>query len=209
MKHALLLLLLPACGGDVVFTLDAPTSQAELFPGETVDVDWNLAGGGGALRIDAVPIDGTDPIAIFDQDVPEGDGSFAWDGGGLPPDDYDLFFTLDDVEQDPMVDVMVAGVRFVDPAPGDTRAATGTYGIQLVTVTLRSLDLTTKLDDLVIDDRTIAGELVPHPRTISFDGTDTSGTPVPAGDYTVSVIASDPSSSATYTVTGGILSFTP
>lgn len=218
MKRLCLLSFLAACSGGadpVTLEITAPEGLAEITPGGSVDVAWTITGGNAHVSVDAVRVGDTTGVTIFDQDVFEADVTFPWigvdlDGNDLPPDAYDLVFTLDGVEQDHRASVMLDGFYFTDPAPGDHPAAQGSYDLQVVTVSLRPLDLETNLDDILIDQRSIGGEFVPHGRTISFLGTDTTGTPVPAGDYTVTLLATDPSTGQIFdSVVGGTLSFTP
>jgi hypothetical protein len=207
------------CGGSAddtagkTLTVTAPIGEAELVPGGTVDVTWTLSDAA-QLSIDAVALSSTTGPTLFDQQVPAGAGDFPFAGVDataqpLPPGVYDLAFSVDGVASDATASVLVNGITVTAPAPGTTATATGTYSFDYTSATLRPLEVTISLGNIVVSDATINGELVPHDHLVSFTGTDTTGTAVPAGSYAVTITATDPSSALTYTVDGGTLDFTP
>jgi len=207
------------CGGSAddtagkTLTVTAPIGEAELVPGGTVDVAWTLSAPA-ELSIDAIALGDTSGPTLFDQQVPQGDGTFPFVGVDataqpLPPGVYDLAFSVDGAAAETDANVLVNGIIVTAPAPGTTATATGSYAFEYTSATLRPLDVQVLLGTIVFSDETINGELVPHPHVASFPGTDTTGAAVPAGNYAVTITARDPSSALTYTVNGGTLDYTP
>lgn len=227
MKHLAAVLLLAACGGDpaveIELELHEPSSTVELLPGRTTDITWTITGGDAELQLDLVRIASDDATTIFDEVEPEGDGAFTWDGtdvGGdlVRPAVYDLEATLF-VDGEPgesaVRNVSIQGVYFTTPEPAAELAIAGSavpVDLHYVTVSQRVIHLYTRLlpGDLEIDDRTIPGEFVPFSRDIHFTGLDTSGAPIPEGDYTVVVdVEDDDDPSLAYRSTGGTVRWRP
>ena len=232
-RLAVLCFLLAACDGDgsgaVELTVIEPSATVELLPGDEIDLAWEVSGGGAELVISVIPLNEPDGIVIYDELVAEGPGELAWDGldveGNLvPPDVYDLDFTLF-VDGDPVDSALrnmsVHGVIVADPGPGETRVVLGSEGetdFVYITVSQRVIMLTTSLDpDLdvlgdehAIDDRSIPGEFVPFDRTVHFDGTDLDGAAIPEGVYTLVVDARDDDApELVYRAVGGTVDWQP
>jgi hypothetical protein len=223
-RFALLFTLLAACDGDgvaVELTVVEPSATVELLPGGEIDMAWTVTGGDAELVISVIPLNETTGIVIHDELVAEGDGAFVWtgddvDGAAVPPDVYDLDFTLF-VDGDPvdgaLRNISVHGVIVTDPGPGETVVVRGSDGgadFHYVTVSQRVIMLTTSLDAIGIDERSIPGEFVPFERTVHFDGTDLAGGAIPAGVYTLTVHgwdADDPG--LDYERTGGTVDWRP
>jgi len=228
-----LLLLLAACGDDggglVELTVVEPSATVELLPGGDIDLAWTVTGGDAELVVSVIPLNETTGIVIYDEAAPEGDGSFSWegldvDGNLVPPDVYDLDFTLF-VDGDPVDDALrnisVHGVIVVDPGVGETRVVLGSGGetdFVYVTVSQRVIMMTTSLDpdlaalgdEIAIDERSIPGEFVPFDRTVHFDGTDLDGTAIAGGVYTLVVDAADADDpELVYRAVGGTVDWQP
>ncbi len=220
-----LVALLGACGDpDAIVELDLeqPDGSVELLPGGEVEFAWTVLGGDAELVLDVVPLGSADAIVIYDENVAEGAGSFTWDGRDLDgdliaPDVYDIEATLF-VDGDPVDDTVrnlsVQGVTVTTPAAGEEltiNGSDGTVDLHYVTVSQRVIHLYTRLgDDILIDDRTIPGELVPFERDVHFMGVDTLGAAVPEGDYVVNVdVTDDDDPSLSYRATGGTVHWRP
>ena len=231
---ALTCLLLAACVGNGVdetplLDVHEPSATVELLPGGEVAMSWTVTGDGAELVITLIPLDEPSGFVIFDDAVAEGPGGFTWDGrstqGGLvPPDVYDLDFTLyfQGAPADTALrNLSVHGVVVTDPAPGELRVILGSEGetdVHYVTVSQRVIWLTTSLDpdldtdgdEIPFDERTIPGEFVPFLRTIHFDGADLDGLAIPGGVYRLVVDAlDDDAPDLAYRAIGGTVDWRP
>lgn len=218
MTRALLLVAVAACGAEaapVTLTIVEPVGTAELLPGRTVDLVWRLDGGGAEVVATMTELNTDTPRPIHDAHTPAGTTTFTWDGrdlGGalLRPAVYDLEVVaeVDGAAADgATLTLAVHGIRVTDPAPGAVRVVRGSdvpVDLTFVTVSHRVLALATSVGDVVIDERTIPGELVAFSRAIRFDGAG-----VPAGVHRVTVAVTDADSDLAYEVTGGEVDWRP
>lgn len=222
-RLAILCLTLAACddGGLVELEVVEPSATVELLPGGETELAWIVIGGVAELVVTLIPLNQPAGLVIFDEEVAEGAGSFVWtgrdvDGALVPPDVYDLDFALF-VDGEPvdgaLRNLSVHGVLVTDPGPGETRVILGSAGetdVHYVTVSQRVIMMTTLLDDIPIDERSIPGEFVPFERTVHFDGLDLDGAAIPAGQYTLTVHAWDADApELDYTSTGGTVDWQP
>jgi len=113
----------------------------------------------------------------------------------------------------------VQGVVFTRPAPAarlEVTAGTST-ALELDTSTFAPFALSLVLRpendaagaDVVIHDGSVPGEILPVHRAYPFDGRDTTGAPVPAGDYRLAAIVTDERTGIRYRTEGGAVRISP
>jgi hypothetical protein len=214
---------LPDAGAPTV-AVTAPTGLTPLVPGHpiTITTRVDLAGADPSTAHLAVTLDaslgGADQV-VFDGAATAGDTSRTFPADDQPfpaPGVYALTAALDagdaHVTAPPSVTRVAAqGVVFRRPAPGERVEVGAPVDLALDAVTLGPMALTLVLaaengtagDEVAIITASIPGELVPVPRTYSFDGTDATGAPVPAGDYRLEADIVDQRTGAAYRSHGG------
>jgi hypothetical protein len=218
-------LALAGCGDDggaaVALTITAPEGTAELVPGGTIELAWEVTGPAEVV-LTMTPLNEPAGQVIYDEPVETGATTFVWDGHDLQgnllaADVYDLSvaaFVDGDPVDEQVRSIAVHGVTITDPAPGETRTILGSEGVvdlHYRTVSQRVIALETKLlpGELLVDTRTIPGEFVPFTRDVAFTGMTVGGGAVPAGTYTVVVDASDADTDLAYRVEGGMIDWQP
>ncbi len=212
--------MLAACGGGgssaPTVTVTMPDGLGQLVPTQTLAIAWTTTG-------DFQPIDTTVALAlrggtathtIVDHGV-GGDGTtaltetgFTWgglDSGSQPvPLGYDITVDLGSgpVDAGDTHVVVVQGVAFTDTAAVTaSQAAPGT--IDFETDTVSTLDLKLYAGTHEIADVSVPSELHPIARTVTWNGTDTTGAAITPGTYTLGGTVTDSAAGVTYAITGG------
>jgi len=224
------LLLLGACTSNVAggasVTVTAPQGLGQLVPTRTLAIGWTVAGGFDAAhtRVTLIDREGTASHTIVDQGVVGAGGTtptatgFTWaglDSAGAPVPAG--FYSLSvDVGAGPVSGgddhvVVVQGVVFTSPAPmsaaiGVSKAAPASLELATATASSLMVQLYARPQagpSTVFKALPVPGEVRTIARTVTWDGSDDHGDPLPPGMYTLGATVTDATAAATYTVAGG------
>lgn len=230
---AVVVLVVAGCGDDgggaplADFALTAPDGFAELVPGETVAIAWQVSTAPSHALVLAASTGDEPPVTIHRGPLTA--GQVAWDGRGADQvlaaaGNYQLTATalgpgdavVATVEGGAGHLVVLQGVRFRDAAL-DFTGAQAARDLVLTTVTRSVIDLTLVVDpDVAVagDERplltaTIPGELVPTTRSYPFTGRTAADQPLAGGHYTLAALVRARAGARTYRVDGPGLTWTP